>query len=42
MIGLERLDLGRRKELIAKFLKEMYLERRDDIFKWAEIRNKKI
>jgi RNA polymerase subunit RPABC4/transcription elongation factor Spt4 len=37
MVELEGLPKSRRKILVAKFLKEMYYERRRDIFKWANI-----
>jgi len=37
MIELEKLSKDERKALVAKFLKEMYFERRMNIFKWAKI-----
>lgn len=37
MIELEKLSKDERKTLVASFLKEMYFERRQDIFKWASI-----
>jgi len=37
MIELEKLSKDERKSLVARFLKEMYFERRQDIFEWAQI-----
>jgi ribosomal protein L40E len=37
MIELEKLSKDERKILVSRFLKEMYFERRKDIFEWARI-----
>jgi hypothetical protein len=37
MIELEKLSRSERKILVARFLKEMYLQRRKSIFEWARI-----
>jgi len=37
MVELEKLSKDERKGLVEKFLREMYFERRQDIFEWAQI-----